>query len=274
MSIPTALEIRKYLENYGIETTSTYSRSGTLTISTAIVTIDTQFLQKDMRLSGTGIPAGTRIFSIDSETQLTMDADATASGAQTITITYYDEISDAFIEDKRDLVVIPWIEARIRRSITANQTASEIVSGNGTSLLYLNRRGINSLTNITYIDGIADINLIETDVASYELLSAEGIIKYRNGKFPKGERNIKVEYTYGITAAIDSTYERRIMYAVKLLVSESILAHMGNRTGGGDLSVQSHSRSYGVAGKYSHIRKKLYREAMSILSRYMDGVVS
>jgi hypothetical protein len=61
--------------------------SGTLTNASPTVTgiATTAALKRGMRITGTNVPANTYINSVDSGTQITMSANATGSGAQTLT---------------------------------------------------------------------------------------------------------------------------------------------------------------------------------------------
>lgn len=72
--------------------TSTVAVTGDLTSGSAVVTdTNTSSLYAGLSVTGTGIPAGTTIDSIDSGTQFTMDANATAtSGDEDITATLDD----------------------------------------------------------------------------------------------------------------------------------------------------------------------------------------
>lgn len=65
----------------------TISDTGTLTNGSDVVTglTSTSQMQVGMALSGTGIPANTTIASVDTSTQITMSAPATASGAHPLT---------------------------------------------------------------------------------------------------------------------------------------------------------------------------------------------
>ena len=64
-------------------------QTGTLTGASAIVTglADTTNLSVGLKVTGTDVPADTRILTVDSSTQITMDANATGSGAQSLTFT-------------------------------------------------------------------------------------------------------------------------------------------------------------------------------------------
>lgn len=62
-------------------TAITNTQNGTTTNLSAVVTglTDTSWMYEGMKIEGTGIPSGTSILTIDSGTQITMDANATAS---------------------------------------------------------------------------------------------------------------------------------------------------------------------------------------------------
>ncbi|GAC1475658.1 MAG: hypothetical protein NVSMB9_28590 [Isosphaeraceae bacterium] len=62
-------------------------QTGTLTSGSAVVTglTDTTKLVGALGVSGTGVPSSTYVLSIDSPTQVTLTANATASGAQALT---------------------------------------------------------------------------------------------------------------------------------------------------------------------------------------------
>lgn len=67
-----------------------HSFTGTTTNGSAEITEleSTSRLAPGLNISGTGIPASTRILSIDSPTQITLDAEATADGSDvTLTVT-------------------------------------------------------------------------------------------------------------------------------------------------------------------------------------------
>lgn len=182
-------------------------------------------------------------------------------------------ISDAFIVDERDNNIIPFIESVCRTSLSAEKEVTEWYSGNGTSILILNRRNINSVSTIQLVSG-EDVTAV-INPASIDKILAEGILKVKSGLseyfnwriFPKGEDNLKITYKYGGTITGD------IAMAVKKLVCSTILDNLEGSTGGGDLSTQGFSRNYGEMGKYTNIRKRLNSQAMAILNRYKTAVV-
>ena len=59
--------------------------------STTAVMADTTLVVPGMRVSGTGIPAGTTISSVDTATDITLSLQATANGAQSVT--YRDQVT-------------------------------------------------------------------------------------------------------------------------------------------------------------------------------------
>ena len=66
----------------------TVAMAATTTNGSAEVTFETtEKLAPGLNISGTGIPASTRILSVDSRTKITMTAAATASGTPTLTFT-------------------------------------------------------------------------------------------------------------------------------------------------------------------------------------------
>lgn len=75
------------------------SSAGNTTNGSAIVTsiASTSSMSAGMRITGTGIPAGTTIASVDSGTQITMSANASANGVA-VAISVFDSIEIAGIE--------------------------------------------------------------------------------------------------------------------------------------------------------------------------------
>ena len=183
-----------------------------------------------------------------------------------------DTISDAWIADVQTNSVMSYVNRVTRQDwgAAAPVTYVEYFDGNGSDLLILPRRPIASIVDITFIGG----TIYPITISAVQLLSAEGILKARSKIsegverrfFQQGKRNIRVTYTAG------GPPDAKLCYAVKLLVAERCLGNIANRTGGGDLSVQSHSRSYGPRGKYGNLRTEMKREAMGILRNFMTGV--
>jgi len=181
-------------------------------------------------------------------------------------------LTDTWLEKCRDEEIIPHVEDVTRLEFDGEQEITEYYNGNGSSVLILNRRPVNSITSIEIVGSLTGGNLSD----SVELIENEGIVKattnYNEGiygpVFQKGDKNIKVTYKYGTT-----DYPIIVSRAIKLLVAAKALVLIGSRTGGGSLTVQSHGRNYGSHGKYTDIRKELVASAYSLLRRYITGVV-
>jgi len=183
-------------------------------------------------------------------------------------------VPDAWIEARRDNFIIPIVERIIGRSVDAEDTNVEYVSGTGGPLLFLSTRNITELVSIEYVTGSGDIDS-NISVASVRLIAEEGIIKAISNiteggystLFMKGTKNVKV--TYKVGGSITDDLKEAIIY----LASEQILGYVGARTGGGALSVQGFSRSFGERGRYQDLRNDLKRQAMGILKVYSSAVV-
>ena len=63
-------------------------QSGTMTSGSAIVTAltDTSAMETGMFVQGSGVPAGAKILTVDSGTQITLDANATFTGTRSLTV--------------------------------------------------------------------------------------------------------------------------------------------------------------------------------------------
>lgn len=185
-------------------------------------------------------------------------------------------LSDGWIERCRDEEIIPHIQHITRMTFTSETSVTEYYNGTGTETLILNRRPVVAITNLQYVGSIDGGNLQE----AVELVGSEGILRaktnyaetsFRDGYprtiFWRGNKNIKVTYTYGY-----ADYPTEVFRAIKNLVAAKMLCEVGNRTGGGDLSVQAFSRSYGEHGKYTYKMKCLANAGYSLLRPLMTGV--
>ena len=180
-------------------------------------------------------------------------------------------LSDAWITDVIANTIVPYWENITGMSLSAETEVIEYLSGNGTSILMLNRRPVNSIEDVSFVIGGDSDALF--DLSSVELIAAEGIIKrkyssinYRSRLWPKGEKNIKVTYKYGGSIAND------IEMALKKLACIEMLGLIEGRTGGGDLSVQNFGRGYGNRGKYTNIRNDFSRKALFTVRKYSTAV--
>lgn len=276
MLIPAAAECRAILEGYDINTESQVTgRTGDLSLASPVVqNINTAGLRPQYRVSGTGIPAGTRVLSVDSATQLTMDAPATAAGAGVaLTFVYYPRLSDQAIVETRDRLVIPFIEAKTGQSVGVEGNFVEYHSGGGGTILVLEHRPVKALVSVEYVSAGSPYAVVLT---AFELLAEEGILKskvsYNEGQweapvFPRGTLNIKVTVTRGWADVPAQVHE-----AIRCLTMEACLGIVEGRTGGGDLSVQAFGRSFGKRGKYSNARNDLARRALAMLTPYLSRV--
>jgi hypothetical protein len=183
-------------------------------------------------------------------------------------------VSARWINDKITKDIIPYANSICHKGFDKLTQVTELYSGNGTSILMLNRAPIVSFDALSYINTIADQFVINPQ--SFEVDNVQGLLKARVNFnestwfpiFPKGTMNLRCKYTYGYTEMPDDVGE-----AIKYMACESVLALAGSRTGGGSLTVQSFGRQYGSLGKFTDIRKDLSRQAYGILSRYFDLVV-
>lgn len=280
MSIPTANDIRKYLRGYCVDLEDSVILKGRLISNLPIISnIDTRSLESQMRISGGMIPSGAIIQSVDivgESGQITMDRYAMMSAYNAdLTFTFYTEMTDEWIGNRRDGFVIPYIENAIDQSISEIQEIEEHYSGNGSSTLILNRRPIVEVTNISYTN-IPGETTSGNLLLSVDVLKEEGILKSKanfnegsyDSLFYKGINNIKVKYTYGYSETpIDICELITIMTAKKMLVA------IGARTGGGNLSMQSYGKSYGNRGKYTEILDMMDQDAFVILRKYQTGIV-
>lgn len=182
-------------------------------------------------------------------------------------------LTDRWIILRRDKFIIPWIERKARISIGAAEQVTTYHSGTGSTLLILNARNVIDLISIVYTISQGEFS---PSLSSMELVQAEGVIKAkrlfeddRSPTFPRGKYNIKVTYTIG-TVVVPEDIREAIIY----LTAEQMLMLIADRTGGGALGVQAFNRNYGKKSKFSNIRSDLARNGLSILRRYMTGVVT
>lgn len=182
-------------------------------------------------------------------------------------------LSDDWIDNEITNSVVPYVEKRIRGPLSSTEQVTEWYSGNGTSILFLNRRNIVSLDQVALVRGSDFLSYIALDAIDVE--AAKGVLKARTrvaegyyfSIFPKGEDNLKITYTVG------NLLDDSLTQAVLLLACEATLAFLADRTGGGSINTQGWSRDFGPMGKYTHIRRRLARQAHNILREYGTGVV-
>ena len=278
MSVPAAGEIRQYLRGYCVDLEDTFVVESTTTAGAATVSADTRNIEPMMRVSGTGIPDGATVQSVESISfngQFTLSINATETAVNNLTFTYYTEMTDNWISQRRDRRIIPHIERVTGHTISQISEVEEYLSGNGGSILTLSRRPVIELTNLTYTNIPAETqtgNLL----LSVELVQEEGILKskvnFNEGSFdpvfPKGIYNIKARYTYGYADTPDDICE-----AITIMTAKRILVQIGARTGGGSLSTESYNRNFGDRGKYTDVLNLMDQDAYNLLRPYKSAVV-
>lgn len=186
-----------------------------------------------------------------------------------------DSITDAKVNDYINLDVVPFVERKIGYAIDSEQELTEYFSGNGKDTLILDKVGIKEIVKVELVRSSPYIAAFLNE--SFELLP-EGILKlaypiegYANTgnyitAFPKGTKNIKVTYKTDVSSSQD------VFRAIVLLASEKVLNEIGNRTGGGSLSIQGFSRNWGERGKWTSFKNDLTRQALSLLRKYTTGI--
>lgn len=277
-STPRPEDIRDLLEDYGLDQYQTLNLAGSWVANANVVTAaDTQDVRRGDLVFGTGIPAGARVdrvISIGQSTgEFTIDSTTTAPGTGA-TARQYMVLSDGWLINTRDRLVIPWVEKHTRQSFRGIQTITEYYDGTGSSLLFLRRRPIVDLIAISYTN--VDSNFYYLTPYAIQVLKEEGILKAKahfNESsyvpiFYKGDKNLRVTYKFGYL-----DYPTDVAEAVARLVAEQALAHVGSKTGGGNLSAQGYSRSFGQIGKWTEARRNLAKTALAILKPRMTGSI-
>jgi hypothetical protein len=185
-------------------------------------------------------------------------------------------VSDTWITSRMTNMILPYVEKITRQSFSGVQTVNEYVSGNGTNILMLSRRNIQTLIQVKYVLGGDNQRVL--NLANIELLAEEGILKAKRNAvetwimpvFPKGQKNMLISYTVGYANADMPVW---IKDAISYLTCDIMLTFLEGRSGGGDVGTQGYNKSYGQRGKYSNIRRELHRLSDFALRRYMTAVV-
>jgi len=274
---PSPSDVRALLRGYGLDVESSLVLTGTLATGSAVVTgMDTTKLEPGFYVSGTGIPAYTKILTVDTidptNGQITLDDTATATGAKSLTFTYYDAVTDGWITDKRDNEIKPYLERVCRTKFDGTVQVTEYYDGTGSSILALRRRPINKVISLSYTN--VDSNLYYLSPNAMQIIADEGILKAKANFnestytpiFWKGQRNLRVTYEVGW-----ATCPAAAAQAMKYLLAELALGHVADMTGGGSLSTNGYSRDYGKRGRYTNARNSLARRAHALLHQYMSG---
>lgn len=275
-STPSPQDVRALLEDYGLDTSVELTVGGAWAEDSNVISgANTLSVKVGDLIEGTGIPIGARVDQIvkvhATDGILAFNSWATASGTGA-TARQYTILSDGWILRTRDRLVVPWVEKHTRQSFRGVQEVTEYYSGDGGSLLILRRRPIHELISISYTN--VDSNFYYLTPNAIQVLKEEGILKAKahfNESsyvpiFYKGEKNLRVTYKFGYL-----DYPADVAEAVARLVAEQALAHVGSKTGGGNLSAQGYSRSFGQIGKWTEARRNLAKTALAILKPRMTG---
>lgn len=184
-------------------------------------------------------------------------------------------LSAAWINNIRDTSIVPFAESisRIPMDADVKQYGPEYYSGTGSTLLILRRRFIDHIDRVELV--INNVTVSQINISSIEVIGAEGVLKSKRNfedtavhpLWPRGSDNIKITYTVNVPAKIRAMANRAIL----CFMCEKALGHLASRTGGGDLSVQALSRSFGPRGRYSHIRSDYAREGHALLRLFSTG---
>jgi hypothetical protein len=278
--IPEPSDIRALLEGYGMDTQTDLTLSGTWVSPSPIIThIDTRRLTVGMNVFGTGIPALASIQSVDIvdvDGQITINVPTTLSGtASAIRVSYYCVVSDAWIQNTITDEIMPIIERMTRQKFDGLAQVTEYYDGTGSSIMILRRRPIVQLLQISYTN--VDTNLYYLTPTAIQVIAEEGILKAKANfnessyipVFYRGDRNLRITYQYGYAECPGD-----VARAITLLAADLTLAHVANKTGGGNQGLPGISRDYGDKGKYTNIRRDFALRANSLLRKYMTGGAS
>lgn len=152
--------------------------------------------------------------------------------------------------------------------------SQNFLSGTGSSVLILSHKPVLSIDALNFVSAVNTPNLSLSNI-TYD--PAEGFIKAKGVAdeiggagymFPRGQKNIRVTYTYGFGTLPDD-----LQQALIYLAAEAVLGHIEGMTGGGTPTANSFSKAYGNRGKYTNARNDLARMAITILKSYWTGVV-
>lgn len=296
--IPTAQDIFDYLEGYcGISTVKViHSETFTALASTDIITISGNYRIATgtmIKFVTSGLlpsPIVTNdtyyaIYISDTEIQVALTYQDSINGIAINLLTdgngiiqvldfYY--VSRDWVEKRIAQTVIPNIEKIIRSPLDEEEQITELHNGEGSTVLFLDRKNIKQLDNIQIITN--NFSNTYVSINNIELEPDQGILKAKHNFeevyglypiFPRGKKNIKITYT--LKRPLDDV---QICEAIILLTVDLVLGFIGGRTGGGDsLSLQSYSRSFGDRGKWTDTRREVVRQAYGLLRPYITGVV-
>jgi len=279
--VPGPSEVRNLLEGYGLDLQTNLSLIGTWVSGSKVISgLNTTKLTAFMNVFGTGIPALAQIASVDivdpTAGQITLNVPTSVSQtSQPLTVTYFNVLSDNWIQNRITNRILPWVTAKTRQSFQGVQTVTEYYDGTGSPLMILRRKPIVQLISISYTN--VDSNLYYLTPSAMQVIADEGILKAKANFnessyipiFFRGDRNIRIMYSYGY-----NTCPGDIGEAIAMLTADVCLEHIASKTGGGNLTVQAFTRDFGEAGRYSTHRKNLTKQAWALMKPYMTGAAS
>jgi hypothetical protein len=267
--------IREILEGYCLDCETVTEGDITLTLDSPIATLaEDQGLLSQTRVDAEGLPEGARVI-VKAGTELTLSVTATETGTFPATFRQYKNLSDSWLVNTRDNQIIPMVRQFTGLGFDGVQRITEWHSGTGSTILFLDHRPIRRVYSISMVSTPPEWVRITPE--SVEPIPEEGILKARStweswrpysSAFPRGTDNIKVDYEYGY-----DDVPPEVCRAVAMLTAGQALFMVGSRSGGGSLSVQGYSKSYGARGKYTDYINELERWADGLLRGYVMGMV-
>lgn len=189
-------------------------------------------------------------------------------GNTTIVEIEYDLLSNSISQS------ISYIESLLGYSITSISEITEYHSGQGTNEILLDRKNVIDILEVSFS---SDSNFLTNNQiidSSKYFLTKFDVVKLvgKNYLFPIGKNNIKVKYTCGYNSINEIPIDLKLAI-IYLSVYNLLSYQVGIEGGGSSLSVEGYSQSFGTEGKYTEIRKDLFRKAKNLLKKYITGVV-
>lgn len=169
-------------------------------------------------------------------------------------------VSNEHIQEQIDFAVLQ-VESRLELSLSEERTVTKHLSGAGRNYLILGNPNIKKVVSVTarhWTLGAWDYNQ-----------KASRVILY-NGVFPRGSKNIEVEYIEGYIDDIPKT----ITTAIKYIAAGYLLASVSGREGGkSSMSLNGISKSYTDGHKYSRPMKQLFAKGIMVLDSHIGRIV-
>lgn len=281
-SLPTAADLRAFLEGYDLDEVVRVTRLGTVSAGSQTIegVEDAGDVSVGWRVESDLFPQGALVAAVDGPAKtVTVDSAASANRPDaSIVYSGFTVVSDPWLTSRRDAFIVPWVEEKTRLSFTGATEYVEYHSGNGGVVLALNRKPIVAVSSLEIVEVETEPEYF-IDLGSVEVLYEYGILRARSdlervvvqpAVFPRGELNIKVTFTAGYAS---DALPGDVAEAILCLWAEKALGHIAGQTGGGSLNTQGYNRSFGARGKYTEHRNDLARQGISLLRKYMSGTV-